>query len=59
MEVQSAEVLEEDMVTDSLETVSDRWKTVESTLTQPLTPEPELTEERVAKGRQAFSDSRL
>lgn len=54
MEVQSAEVLEEDMVTDSLETVTDRWKTAESTLTQPLTPEPELTAERVAKGRQAF-----
>lgn len=54
MEVQAAEVLEDDMVVDAVETVTDRWKTVESTLTQPLTPEPELTEERVTRGRQAF-----
>lgn len=42
------------VVVDSVELVSDRWNEAESSLTQPLSPEPELTAERVALGREAF-----
>ncbi|MCA9066496.1 MAG: cytochrome c [Planctomycetaceae bacterium] len=36
------------------ELVSDRWEEASHSLTQPLTPEPELTREHVERGRQAF-----
>jgi mono/diheme cytochrome c family protein len=49
----SEELLEED-IPDFVGAVGDRWNEAKHSLTQPLTPEPELTMERVALGREAF-----
>jgi mono/diheme cytochrome c family protein len=54
MEVQATEELDQEVVPEFVEDVSRRWNEADSTLTQPLSPQPELTEERVALGRQAF-----
>jgi len=39
---------------DSIDLVETRWQAAEGDLTQPLTPQPRLTTERVAAGREAF-----
>ena len=49
----SEELLEED-IPDYVEDVGNHWKEAAASLTQPLTPEPQLTPERVALGREAF-----
>lgn len=54
MEAQAAEELDEELIPEFVEDVSRRWNEAESTLTQPLSPQPELTAERVALGREAF-----
>lgn len=53
-EAEAAEELEEDSVADYVDTVKGRWQEAGSLATQPLTPQPELTAERVAAGREAF-----
>jgi len=53
-EAEAAEELEEDSVADYVETVRGRWQEAGSLATQPLTPQPELTAERVVAGREAF-----
>lgn len=54
MEADAAEELDPDFVPDFVDDVTDRWKTAKSGLTQPLTPQPELTPERAKLGREAF-----
>jgi mono/diheme cytochrome c family protein len=54
MEVKAAEELDKELIPEFVEDVSRRWNEAESTLTQPLSPQPELTAERVALGREAF-----
>ena len=49
----SEELLEED-VPDYVNVVAGNWKQAAISLTQPLTPQPELTPDRVALGREAF-----
>jgi mono/diheme cytochrome c family protein len=49
----SEELLEED-VPDYVGVVVNNWREAAISLTQPLTPQPELTPERVALGREAF-----
>jgi mono/diheme cytochrome c family protein len=49
----SEELIAED-IPDYVDTVASRWNEAKHSLTQPLTPEPELTLERVALGREAF-----
>ena len=49
----SEELIDED-IPDFVQTVSGHWKEAAISLTQPLTPQPELTEERVKLGREAF-----
>ncbi|HQX50791.1 MAG TPA: c-type cytochrome [Planctomycetaceae bacterium] len=49
----SEELLEED-VPDYVDVVANNWRQAAISLTQPLTPQPELTPERVALGREAF-----
>ncbi len=49
----SEELLDED-IPDYVENVGNHWQEAAATLTQPLTPEPQLTPERVALGREAF-----
>jgi len=41
-------------VDDTVEVIKSRWDGAEESITQPLTPQPQLTEDRVARGRQAF-----
>jgi len=53
-EAESSEELDPDYVPEFVSDVGTRWKEAQASLTQPLTPEPELTQERVALGREAF-----
>jgi mono/diheme cytochrome c family protein len=53
-EAESSEELDPEYVPEFVTDVGTRWKEAQSSLTQPLTPEPELTMERVAAGREAF-----
>lgn len=54
MEADAAEELDPDYVPEFVEDVVTRWQQAKSSLTQPLTPQPELTAERAALGREAF-----
>lgn len=54
LEAEAAEELDPDFIPDFVDDVINRWATGRSSLTQPLTPEPELTAERATRGRQAF-----
>lgn len=49
----SEELIDED-IPDFVDTVAGHWKEAEKSLTQPLTPQPELTQERIKLGREAF-----
>lgn len=53
-EAEAAEELEPETVAEYVDTVKSRWLEAGSLATQPLTPQPELTMERVAAGREAF-----
>lgn len=53
-EAEASEELDAEYIPEFVEDVSNRWKEARASLTQPLTPEPELTIERVAAGREAF-----
>lgn len=53
-EAEAAEELEEESIADYVDTVKGRWAEAGSIPTQPLTPQPELTAERAAAGREAF-----
>lgn len=53
-EAEASEELFDEDVPDYVDIVSNNWKTAAVSLTQPLTPQPELTLERVALGREAF-----
>jgi mono/diheme cytochrome c family protein len=53
-EAEASEELDPEYVPELVDDVKTRWKEAEISLTQPLTPQPELTEERVAAGREAF-----
>ena len=53
-EAEASEELEAETIDEYVTTVVDRWKEGSGLPTQPLTPQPELTEERVARGREAF-----
>ncbi len=53
-EAEAAEELEAETVEDYVDTVKGRWAEAGSIPTQPLTPQPELTAERAAAGREAF-----
>ena len=54
MEAEAAEELDPDYTDEFIEIVSDKWTQAKSTLTQPLTPQPELTPERAKLGKEAF-----
>ena len=54
MEADASEELDPDYVPEFVEDVIHRWKTARSNLTQPLTPQPELTADRARLGRTAF-----
>ena len=54
VEAEASEELDPDYVPEVVEVVGTRWVDATHSLTQPLTPEPELTEERIALGRVAF-----
>ena len=49
----SEELIDED-IPDYVQDVGNHWKEAAASLTQPLTPQPQLTPERVALGREAF-----
>lgn len=53
-EAEASEELDPEYIPEFVSDVSTRWKEAEASLTQPLTPQPELTMERVALGREAF-----
>ncbi len=53
-EASNSDELDPDYVPELVSDVRVRWTEAESGLTQPLTPQPELTSERVALGREAF-----
>jgi mono/diheme cytochrome c family protein len=53
-EAEASEELYEEDVPDYVVVVANNWKQAAVSLTQPLTPQPELTPERVALGREAF-----
>jgi mono/diheme cytochrome c family protein len=54
IEAEASEELDPEYVPEVVEVVGTRWVDATHSLTQPLTPEPELTEERIALGRAAF-----
>jgi mono/diheme cytochrome c family protein len=54
MEAEASEELDPEYVPDIVDDVKYRWTNAEESLTQPLTPQPPLTEDRVALGREAF-----
>jgi mono/diheme cytochrome c family protein len=54
IEAEASEELDPEYVPEVVEVVGTRWDDATHSLTQPLTPEPELTEERIALGRAAF-----
>lgn len=53
-EAEASEELDPEYIPEFVEDVGHRWTEAAHSLTQPLTPEPELTMERVAPGREAF-----
>lgn len=53
-EAEAAEELDPEFIPEAADDIGNRWKTAAASLTQPLTPLPELTPERVALGREAF-----
>lgn len=53
-EAEASEELDPDFVPEFIEDVVKRWTNARSSLTQPLSPQPELTVERAALGREAF-----
>jgi len=53
-EAEASDELDPEYVPEFVDDVVTRWKGAESSLTQPITPQPELTMERVALGREAF-----
>ncbi len=53
-EAEASEELDPEYIPELVADVGGRWKEAQASLTQPLTPEPELTQERVALGREAF-----
>ena len=53
-EAEASEELFEEDIPDYVDTVAGHWKAAAISLTQPLTPQPELTEDRVKLGREAF-----
>jgi mono/diheme cytochrome c family protein len=53
-EAEASEELDPEYVPEFVTDVGTRWKEASHSLTQPLTPEPELTMERVTLGREAF-----
>ncbi len=53
-EASNSDELDPDYVPELVGDVRVRWSAAESGLTQPLTPQPELTPERIALGREAF-----
>ncbi|MCA9082493.1 MAG: c-type cytochrome [Planctomycetaceae bacterium] len=53
-EAEASEELDPDFVPEFIDDVINRWKVAKTSLTQPLTPQPELTEDRAKKGREAF-----
>ncbi len=53
-EAEISEELDPEYVPDFVEDVQTRWNGAEADLTQPLTPQPQLTQDRVAAGREAF-----
>ncbi len=53
-EAADMEELDPESVPDLVDDVRTRWNDAKAGLTQPLSPQPELTEERVKLGREAF-----
>ncbi|MFN9720546.1 MAG: c-type cytochrome [Planctomycetota bacterium] len=53
-EAEASEELDEEYLPELVEDVRARWKEAEVSLTHSLTPQPELTKDRVAAGREAF-----
>lgn len=53
-EAEASEELDPEYIPEFVEDVAVRWTEAEASLTQPLTPQPMLTAERVALGREAF-----
>ena len=53
-EAEAAEELDPDYIPDFVDDVINRWAVAITSLTQPLTPQPELTPERAVLGREAF-----
>ena len=54
MEAEASEELDTEYVPEFVEDVVNRWNSAKSSLTQPMTPQPELTAERAKLGRAAF-----
>lgn len=54
MEAEAAEELDPEYVPEFIDDVANRWNDAAASLTQPLTPQPQLTEERAKLGREAF-----
>ncbi|MEZ6131990.1 MAG: c-type cytochrome [Planctomycetaceae bacterium] len=54
MEADSSEELDPEYVPEFVDDVVNRWQTARASLTQPLTPQPQLTPERAKLGREAF-----
>ncbi|MEZ6060807.1 MAG: c-type cytochrome [Planctomycetaceae bacterium] len=54
MEADVSEELDPEYVPEFVEDVVRRWNEAEADLTQPLTPQPQLTPDRVTEGRKAF-----
>lgn len=53
-EASNSDELAPDYVPELIAGVRERWNEAASGLTQPMTPQPELTRERIALGREAF-----
>ncbi len=53
-EAEASEELDPEIVEELTGDVKTRWIEAEVSLTQPLTPQPELTEDRIKAGREAF-----
>lgn len=54
IEAEAAEELDPEYIPEFVDDVTNRWQTAKTSLTQPLTPQPELTPERAKLGREAF-----
>jgi mono/diheme cytochrome c family protein len=53
-EAEASEELDPDYISEFIDDVGAKWKDASGPPTQPLTPQPELTQERIALGREAF-----